>query len=751
MDELYADCVYYLSVNPQFYWIYFATNDIGIMNICGYHDQRIMDQDFVGIEISSFDFSCNIPLKYYTQRTWNRSIFSKFILIENKDTSWAHARVYCQSVFGTDLAVIVSDDDWNEITEIRNAIEIWKPTWVAYQSLAYLSDKNGKNKWAWIYGGNYSLESINWHYDWINGLYNNMYESIIDLLEQQFANNNYIPIYFYDFSMYPSCGYIKTNHDPKEFHIYPEFCDTNLHFMCQSTNKFMIVVEFVTWNDAYKYCENRNYTLFDITDTDDIDMLEVKTMMYTSLAWFDGYQIVADYAWINSENNELCVSMNYFGITNPGEDCNKHLPFICQRNDDYIHARNISTQITQQTCLTNCWKRFDEITPLTKGSEYNSLESIQQYLGSAPPIAYWNDKLYIFSTINAKFQLCYATIDYPKPNNILQLYRTNLHWSCDVTTNNIVHEFFVDFLKREMMNSTSYIQIACYGNQCIQYENMLYMIGQIESINKLSVIISIDLNKLSIQIHEYHKVITIDNDREKVTDACLATNGTHIFLINEVIEIYNIQKALEQNDIFIKREFYQHLWSEEKGINHLIGSGCAMNWNNTYLYIFGGTQHENRVAYDPDKPFNWDFNNPYNIVGHDNIVLQTVINNKTWKYDTNNNILSLLPVEWNYNPRFLIKTLLAPNGNIYFYDGISDSNSGYYPIFNTKTEMFINNRITRNEFLTTQKYQQSTQSNDYIYNINSLSNAIIYDNNALLRINAQDIYAYYSNTPWECY
>eukprot|EP01084_Bolivina_argentea_P019294 35889_1 len=236
---------------------------------------------------------------------------------------------------------------------------------------------------------------------------------------------------------------------------------------------------------------------------------------------------------------------------------------------------------------------------------------------------------------------------------------------------------------------------------------MLYAIGQIDTgsaelfINLtkpgmvgmvLFAIISIDLNKLNderdfIKIHEYYSVENYRFDStlstgvrmDRVTDICLTSNGSHLFLITEKIWIYNIENALKYNETFLTRNSYNNLWYEttEKIPYYLKGAGCSMNWNNSNLYIFGGWIHDvndeilcngtdsvitcvcidmNRMCIfhdikDASKDVCVDMNIPQG----------TTINNKIWKYDTRKNKLSFLKnITWDINPRYLIQTLLAP-------------------------------------------------------------------------------------------
>jgi len=61
VDELYTSCIEdYLSVNKKNNTIYFETNDIGIISICGFVPDGCIDDCFRGFRISSFEWKSTL-------------------------------------------------------------------------------------------------------------------------------------------------------------------------------------------------------------------------------------------------------------------------------------------------------------------------------------------------------------------------------------------------------------------------------------------------------------------------------------------------------------------------------------------------------------------------------------------------------------------------------------------------------------------------------------------------------------------
>eukprot|EP01084_Bolivina_argentea_P115667 205654_1 len=56
IDELYVQCPAYLNKNEQNNYIYFTTNDDGIMSLCGYVSKDCADDCYEGIKVHSIQF-----------------------------------------------------------------------------------------------------------------------------------------------------------------------------------------------------------------------------------------------------------------------------------------------------------------------------------------------------------------------------------------------------------------------------------------------------------------------------------------------------------------------------------------------------------------------------------------------------------------------------------------------------------------------------------------------------------------------
>eukprot|EP01084_Bolivina_argentea_P287858 493994_1 len=710
---------------------------------------RIFHLDEYPIYLSKYtnsNISTNILNNYITNITirtgWNgensydwsmenhiRTNFSKFILFEEERATWQQARTFCQSVFGTDLAVIHSEDDWHEIFAVLNTKRyhgysnyISPHQWPVWIGLNYINQSNTPN-WIWV-DGHYQyttshtkyLENEPYHPDWFGYDYN----------------------YFYEMKSASKCASLDADLLPDPFDstlqyvLYRENCATKMPFICQALGTSVIISDPVTWNEADIYCQEQyNSTLFTTTELDtDIGRSEAmlvfcKTTLQNYCLYYPEYVE----AWINSP----CTAITYeSGLPTKQMSCSSELPFICEKKC------NCHRNYVKESCeFDNCWKQF-----ITDGS--NSM-FVKWHVRSSPPVAFWNNKLYMLCADVSYFQFCETALDATN-NHILQMGMDNFAWDCYSQRNTILREYINSVLDNDIMtyfqqyNSddqlSAYLSITCYGNQCTQRENMLYIFGEINvgfrvpydtdsdipnnldtftTLATLFVIVSIDLDQQNtnfIKIHEYR----LKSIGDKVTDPCIASNTTHIFLSTDQIWIYNIKKSLQQNEnmTFVTRMSDTFgLWSvsNQKIPYNLTGSSCSMNWDNSYFLIFGG--------WNGDK---------------------YQINNQIWKYNTMHNKLSLLNI-LHPNPSYITKAILAHNGNIYFFDGISDYTTGLYEIFDSKTEMFQNNKFTSTKLALG---EETAFGIEYVYK--SYSNAVVYDDNALVRIWSKDSFG--QRGPW---
>eukprot|EP01084_Bolivina_argentea_P061123 111724_1 len=713
---------------------------------CGGNDNRFVTQEECQNVCGNVQNYTHPPQHYITNmviRTALAPVFTDSLMNHINDNgewskynvmwihaTWHEAQTYCQSKFGTDLAVIHSKEDWLEIYALLSTIQL---VYFEHNTLTYVPLWIGLNKfndnWTWIDKAQYDVIPTN-HTKYL-------YDD-----EEYNARIPFSWDYYYNIKSSEKCAFIDIDMSPDpmsdkvSYYVYSEQCAKRMGFICQTVGNFAVIPQPATWNEADKYCQDEyNSSLYSWNNISDADLIEVAytvliafqlQLSTTKITIYDNTPHLA-MGWVDYDNSTTCTAIENETELPVTADCNNKRPFVCKKNGKY--PRNY---LKPKCEFKHCWKQ------LISSGEYSV-----EFLGSSPPIGYYNNKLYIFNNYMQTYGFCYTELD-SENNNILQLANDislDLHcqsYKYDII-NDVLDKYAQTFPNISYYNYaflfplSAHLSIACYHNGCIQNENMLYMFGQIDtgswivdiskstsnhqefqfkSISSLFVILSADLlySKTELpdfKIHEYRYHSQVN---DKVTDSCLATNSTHLFLVTDQIWIYNINKALAENinNKFITRDDETFgLWSvlNQTIPYNLKGSSCSMNWRNNFLYIFSGWNED-----------------------------ASAISDQIWKYDTINQHLFLLNVSYP-KPNYISKAILAQNGMIYFFDGISDYATGQYPIFDSKTEMFINNELTSTQL------PHTIVMNFYTAAPKSWSNAVVYDHNAIMMLYTTDYFS----------
>eukprot|EP01084_Bolivina_argentea_P216821 368254_1 len=261
---------------------------------------------------------------------------------------------------------------------------------------------------------------------------------------------------------------------------------------------------------------------------------------------------------------------------------------------------------------------------------------------------------------------------------------------------------------------------------------------RIASVDLMNVGISIQGQLTSLKFHQFVPNIPSANR------LCLTSNETHLFIISHKIWIYHVTKAENQtHNTVIDVDPLLLYETKHRLINNsdfLMGVACTISNDHKYLYLFGGDT-QSQFDYPPDKYI------PYPHI---------------FKYDIFDDILyDISSNDW-IEAKQWSRAITAPNDLIYLYGSITNlqlntsnkcpdymypenqneamdeasilhdpikgnysavKNPKNYQIFNTKTDKFLSDEYT-------------TQEYEYTF-----ANGVVYNDEILVRISRnKDLY-----------
>eukprot|EP01084_Bolivina_argentea_P012066 22622_1 len=647
--------------------------------------------------------------------------YSKYLWLNTK-THWERAQFMCEYVFGTNLATINVNDDWNEAKAVINNLGLSD-----YRFYIGLNDIDHNGEFEWIDNTLCNYTS--------SGSCNDspyFFTCTIGDLCEKFRCCTTMSVEGV-ISQYPCIA----NFYDQAVIAYPNVANPKEYFMCSSNLKYTIIIDNYTWLDASNYCtlfysELGLATIINNKDRKELTSLTQGSGVFNQLIWLGGSSVHGCNAIFQNEIQVI-------------QDCKLKLPFVCYLNDSITENE---TKLNEKNSNflddgSNYWIRkeqyhSDEIRPQT--DIFLIADNRWSPRFGSPPSAYWNNKLYFvgydYKIWNADIYIDDINHDVGALNNSI----INLEWTYTRHLKNLPYSATL------MDEDFDFGLIGGYSQSWTQFENWLFFIfvGAEDSwsneksdtiIVRYVNIFAIDLDIIHESSGEFvthiHTIYTSMRPHENIlseynsnnpfwtdaNDICMVTNGTHLFVISNKIYFYNVQEVIHDSILdpssnskfqqypedYIKKRIltkWEHdtygyvenvpwLHQSNGGLfDDLTGVGCSINYDNTKLFIFGG--YRNKLNKSNDVIFKYD-----------------ILNDKLYEIN--------IPLPKSY---MFTKTILAPNGNIYFYGNTTQQRNDQYLIFNSKIEQFDSRKHTK----------------DLYYKPRVISSAAISKSNMLIRL-----------------
>eukprot|EP01084_Bolivina_argentea_P012065 22618_1 len=670
-------------------------------------------------------FPSEFPSKSPTDFDFSSITYSKYLWLDQK-TYWERAQFLCEYTFGSNLATVITNDDWKEAKAVMYNLGLFNDSfWTGLNdnerdwSVLFPNNKVGaKYHWADSTSCNYTstglcnddihFDSGNYHCTFDNAYWDGTthwdgFEHDICFcayfhccakmnIDGDLIHNACYPDMEYAYSQSIQIPPERNKHPDPRFNgsrvatnVWvepPQDMIEPQYIMCSGNNKYIIITtKSYTWLQAQEYCQ-LHYSELGLAiintenDSRELTSLRLGSGIFHHLLWFGG----------SHSHNSGCKVL--FENELPFDhDCNEKLPFVCHLNSSLKLSLNSDNIIND---ISNYWIRMEQIQ---YAKEFNYIPAATFENNRAQislPTAYWNDVLYF---VARDYKLWKAEIQFPNVNYDLQsdiINNPKLELDWEYTQD------IADFFNFEWAKTSS---VGGYGQTWTQFGNVLYFMIVTNRNRTLGnshtgeIYTDYDWGNYIYQVvldtvdsfDTYYYELQGTNLTDNINDICITTGGTDLFLIAD--KIYFFSPNVDDHD----SQKGTNIWPEQSNdslFDDLKSVGCSTNLDNTFLYIFGGYRHSLKIF--NDVIFKYD-----------------ILNDKLYEIN--------IPLPKSY---MFTKTILAPNGNIYFYGNTTQQRNDQYLIFNSKIEQFDSRKHTK----------------DLYYKPRVISSAAISKSNMLIRL-----------------